>query len=243
MTTWTDIFPDVDGPPVRGLPEQFSSVSLSFNRMFNDASHILDQFKRIMGEGNFDEIQGEVAGPFRGFVDNVSDRLQSLPEVSGDAATIFADHSSKLDGYRQAADLALAKAISKWGERKAVAGQLDAANDAEAKAKTKVDNPPPDADPSTTSGDQQAHTQAAQHVADVKTKLDGIDGELKQIRSQWNDLRGDENDLRDGTKHRLDDIDLHSTWTTRAGSTRSARRSATSSSGPTSSPAWRTSSS
>ncbi len=149
-----------------------------------------------MGEGNFDEIQGEVAGPFRTFVDNVNDRLQSLPDVSSTASTIFADHAGRLDDYRTAADKALASAITKWSERKSVAGQLDAASDAEAKAKTKVDSTPPDADPTATSDAQDAHDQAAQHVTDVKNKLAGIDGELKQFRAKWNELRGDEKDLQ-----------------------------------------------
>ena len=209
MTTWTDIFPDVDGPPVRGEPLQFTRVAHSFDSMHDDAVEILTQFKRIMGEGSFDEIQGEVAGPFRTFVDNVNDRLQSLPDVSSTASTIFADHAGRLDDYRTAADKALASAITKWSERKSVAGQLDAASDAEAKAKTKVDSTPPDADPTATSDAQDAHDQAAQHVTDVKNKLAGIDGELKQFRAKWNELRGDEKDLSDSTKHRLDDVDLH----------------------------------
>jgi hypothetical protein len=210
MTTWTDIFPDVDGPPVVGLPAQFTTVSRSFAKMHDDAVQILDQFKRIIGEGDFDEIQGEVAGPLRTFVEHVSDRLQSLPDVSQDASTIFADHSSKLDDYRTAADKALAKAITKWNERKTAAGQLDTANSSEAKAKQNVDNQPPDADPSSTTQAKDQHDQAVQHVTDLKGKLSTIDGELKAFRTKWDDLHGDEKELRDHTKGRLDDIDLHS---------------------------------
>src|SRR6478735_5222889 len=118
MTTWTDIFPDVDGRPVRGEPSEFTTVALSFTRMCNDATNILDQFSRIMGKGDFDEIQGEVAGPFRNFVDQVNDRLQSLPDVSRTAGDIFGDHAARLDDFRTAADLALASAITKWNQRK-----------------------------------------------------------------------------------------------------------------------------
>ena len=210
MTTWTDIYPDVDGPPVVGQPSQFRAVASSFTSMHDDAVDIIDEFKRIMGEGDFDEIQGEVAGPFRTFVEEVSDRLQSLPDVSSSAAGVFTRHACTLDDYRTAADTALAKAITKWGERKTVAGQLASAETAETKAKQEVDGAPPDADPGSTKPLQDAADDATQHVGDLKGKLAGIDQELRTLRGTWTKLHGDEHDLSQDTKKALDDIDLHS---------------------------------
>src|ERR1700712_5372497 len=139
MTTWTDIFPDLDGPPVKGLPSEFTTVARDFSKMHDDATAILEQFSRIMGSGHFDEIQGAVAEPFKAFVDDVSDRLKSLPDVSSKAATIFSDHSSKLDGYRTAADKALSQAITKWGEVKSAKTAVSTATTDEQTAKSAAD--------------------------------------------------------------------------------------------------------
>ncbi|MEO5899094.1 MAG: hypothetical protein ABIR68_03045 [Ilumatobacteraceae bacterium] len=207
MTTWTDIFPELDGPPVTGLPAEFDSVANSFTTMNTEATEILTQFKRIMGDGCFTEIQGAVADPFKQFVENVSDKLGSLPDVSAKAAGIFSYHADQLTSYRTAADKALAQAVTKWGEVKTARTNVGTATTKEQTAKTDVDNTPPDADASDAQG---KHDQAQTDLGNAKTTLTTKEGELAAFTTTWSNIRGDEGSLRHDTKTKLDDVDLHS---------------------------------
>lgn len=207
MTTWTDIFPDLDGPPIKGDPSEFSTVASSFGSMHDDATTILEQFRKIMSDGGIDEIQGDVAAPFRNFVDDVSDRLSSLPEVSGAASKIFGNHATKLDGFQQAADAALAKAVTKWNECKTARTTLSTAKTNADNVQDQIDSSPPDADPSQLQGQ---HDDATGKVSSAQTNLTLLEGQLKEFRTKWDNLHDDERKLRDTTTDALGDLDLHS---------------------------------
>jgi hypothetical protein len=209
MTTWTDIFPELDGPPVKGVPSEFSTVATSFSTMNEDARAILEQFDKIMTANGVQQIQGAVADPFRNFVDDVSDRLGSLPEVSESAAKVFANHATKLDTFRDAADTALAKAITKWNQCKTATSNLASATTSADHLKTQLDHAPADADPSSTTQLQGQHADAADKVTSCQSQLACLKGELAQFKTTWTNLREDERKLRTTTIGDLDDIDLH----------------------------------
>lgn len=208
MTTWTDIFPELDGPPVRGVPSEFTSVATSFTTMHDDAQTIIDTFKKIMSNGGVEQIQGAVTGPLRNFVDDVSDRLGSLPQVSGDAATIFSNHATTLESYRTAANTALAKAVTKWNDCKTATSNLTTANTTANKLKTQLDGA--DADDPSRSDLEGQHTDAANDVTNCQSQLSCLQGELAAFKTTWTELRGKERKLSDKTAGDLGDIDLHS---------------------------------
>src|SRR4029450_11396448 len=123
--TWSEIFPDVDGPPVRGEPGDFRRARQAFDSMGNDAESALDQFTRITSEAGATELQGQAAPPVERFRREVADSLADLPRVSHEAASVFRRHADQLADLRREVDSALARAQTKRHEQRCVRHSLD----------------------------------------------------------------------------------------------------------------------
>lgn len=65
MTTWTTIFLDVDGPPVRGEPDEFVRAGSFFEALDETSSAICTEFDQLDSTG-VDEMQGAAALAFVG---------------------------------------------------------------------------------------------------------------------------------------------------------------------------------
>ena len=207
MTVWTDIFPDVDGPPVRGIPAEFDGVAADFARMHDAADEIVGQFARIESSTGASEIQGAVADALRRFVADVSDRLGSLPAVSASAADVFARHADGLRDLRSEVDRALARATTRWEAQRDAARDLEAARGDATRLQSQLDGLAPD-DPTRVALQQQTD-RANGSAASLDGQLGGFAADLRRSRAEWDTLAGDEQGLRDDTARRLGDIDLH----------------------------------
>ena len=129
MTTWTEIFPDVDGSPgPRRAPRVRTTPAASSAGFEHDAEEIARQFDRFRDDGQASgSLEGDAAVAFARFVDEVGGELDEVPRIAGRAADIFDDHHSELDRLiewaQEGADSALARARTAWDARK----ELDAA--------------------------------------------------------------------------------------------------------------------
>src|SRR5436190_13001766 len=109
MTTWSQILPDVDGPPVHGEPGDFRNVEREFEIMGDDAGAALDEFDKIKSDGGVSQLRGEAADAFERFVREVSDSLGDLPRVCHEASLVFKKHADDLAALRGEVASALAR--------------------------------------------------------------------------------------------------------------------------------------
>ncbi len=211
-TTWTEIFPDVDGPPVRGAPGDFQGVQRAFDVMADDSQVILDQFTAIRSHAGVSQLQGQAADAFKRFVGEVGDSLGDLPRVCHEASVIFSGHAGTLGDLQVEVGTALARAEAKWAAKRSLSANVDEANSRVATLRSQIDSlPPAGVDPNADAHSQkldtdhnaavQAQQQAARQLADVNTALAGI-------RHEWDQFRQRENDLRTTTTHNLEAIHL-----------------------------------
>src|SRR4051812_31278729 len=114
--TWSEIFPDVDGPPVHGDPGDFHNVEHAFTTMADDAQIALDQFNQIKSDAGVSQLRGQAAEAFERFVRGVSDSLGDLPRVCQEASLVFKRHADDLASLRAEVAQALARAQTKWNE-------------------------------------------------------------------------------------------------------------------------------
>jgi hypothetical protein len=209
--TWTEIFPDVDGPPVVGMPGDFQGVQHAFEAMADDAQDALDQFTAITSDAGITQLRGHAADAFERFVGEVADSLGDLPRVSREAATVFASHAGTLDDLRVEVAAALARAQIKWASKRSLTNDLDAANRRVDVLRSQIDSLPPAADPSAVAQNQQLdqdHTTALGDQRQIDGQLSIVVAALAGLRQQWDGFHQREVDLRSTTDHRLDSIGL-----------------------------------
>lgn len=210
---WEDIFSDVDGPPVRGLPCEFTAVSTAYLAMAQDAEDVVVQFSRITGVGAA-ELRGQAATAFERFVRDVKDSLGDLPRVSRDASSRFSTHAGSLSDLRDAADVSLARARTAWDQLHKAEADLESANARSRALHQQMERlPPPGTDPqSDAEAEQLANkSRAAGTDADRLTRMvsDHRDT-LNGCRRAWTAHHGDEADLRRELRDGLDSLDLGS---------------------------------
>ena len=218
MAGWTDIFDDVDGPPVRGEVAEFARVREHFGRMEDDGRTIVTEFARFRGDGQANgSLEGDAADAFARFVEDVGDSLDDLPRVAGEAHDVFAEHVRQLEGMVEAADRALARARTAWDHKQDLEASAERLRDqvaalrqrAEAAQQTADSSPEPD--PAAQSAADDVSRQAGAAAGSLGNVEDGIaeqEGILRQIRGEWSDLRDGENRRNEATIDGLDGIDL-----------------------------------
>ena len=219
MTTWTEIFPDVDGSPVRGEHYEFRNARDFFQRFERDAAEIARQFDRFRGDGQASgSLEGDAAAAFARFVDQVGGELDEVPRIAGRAADIFDHHHGELNRLREwaedGADSALARARTAWRARedlqerasrlssqvRQLEGDVRSAEDAAAA------DPAGDTSEADQLGDQLSGAQS--QLGGVQDDLDHQNAVLDDIRAEWSDIRDEENALNRLTVDELDGIDL-----------------------------------
>ncbi len=207
-TAWSDIFPDVDGPPVRGAPGDFTAASAAFGRMADDAQYVLAEFARITADGDISQLRGQAATAFERFVHEVADSLGDLPRVSRDAASAFDGHRVSLDALVDEAAAALARARIAWDRKNELEDELDSSTQRAERLQSQIDSLPPDSDPASSAQLGGDHDNALRALRAVRDNLADAQHELSAQRAEWGELRAREAALRDSTRDRLDGIDL-----------------------------------
>ena len=219
MTTWTEIFPDVDGSPVRGEHYEFRNARDFFQRFERDAEEIARQFDRFRDDGQASgSLEGDAAAAFARFVDQVGGELDEVPRIAGRAADIFDHHHGELNRLREwaedGADSALARARTAWRARedlqerasrlssqvRQLEGDVRSAEDAAAA------DPAGDTSEADQLGDQLSGAQS--QLGGVQDDLDHQNAVLDDIRAEWSEIRDEENALNRLTVDELDGIDL-----------------------------------
>ena len=212
MTTWSEIFPDVDGPPVRGEPGDFRGVEHAFDTMGDDAQDALDEFNKIKSDAGVSQLRGQAADAFERFVREVADSLGDLPRVCHEAALVFKKHADDLEALRREVASALARATTKWNERNNLQSDVSDADRRVSSLQSQIDSlPSTGTDPSADSqrdGLDSDRSDAASNAQSLHTRLDAANDALAGIRREYNEFHDREGTLRSTTHHRLDDIDL-----------------------------------
>ena len=218
MTTWTTIFPDVDGSPVRGEPSEFRTTARFFSTLAEQTRSIVDEFARFADDGQASgSLEGETGKAFGDFIEEVDSSLSELPEVSGNAADIFEQHVEELSRLREwaetGADSALARARTAWNTKTDLEGdavQLRRSHDAIMRQIDQVDA----SDDGTGASDPERSNlddARGRNADSLRLTEQGIAEQeriLARIRSEWSDIRAAERRLDDKTISDLDDIRL-----------------------------------
>ena len=218
MTTWTTIFPDVDGSPVRGEPSEFRTTARFFSTLAEQTRSIVDEFARFADDGQASgSLEGEAGKAFGDFIEEVDSSLSELPEVSSNAADIFEQHVEELSRLREwaetGADSALARARTAWDlktDLEADAVQLRRSHDAIMRQIDQVeesDDGSGAADPERSNLDD-ARGRNADSLRLTEQGIGEQERILAGIRSEWSDIRAAERRLDDKTVSELDDLRL-----------------------------------
>ena len=218
MTTWTTIFPDVDGSPVRGEPSEFRTTARFFSTLAEQTRSIVDEFARFADDGQASgSLEGETGKAFGDFIEEVDNSLSELPEVSGNAAEIFEQHVEELSRLREwaetGADSALARARTAWNTKTDLEGdavQLRRSQDA---IMRQIDSVEASDDGTGASDPERSNLDDARgrNADSLRLTEQGIADQeriLAGIRSEWSDIRAAERRLDDKTVSELDDIRL-----------------------------------
>ena len=146
--SWTDIFPDVDGEPVRASLDEVDGVATMFERMGDASQRILDEFEQVTSDAGTGSLEGDAADAFRDIVDKVAGSLGDLPAVCDDAHGALADHLSRLGDLRSEAASALARARTRWEAHEDAVRTLSSRRSSHDQATADLDSlPPAGADP------------------------------------------------------------------------------------------------
>ncbi len=210
--SWTDIFPDVDGEPIRASLDEVESVSTMFERMADASQRILDEFEQVTSDAGTGSLEGDAADAFRDIVDKVTDSLGDLPGVCDDAHGALADHLSRLGDLRSEAASALARARTHWEAHEDAVRTLSSRRSSHNQATSDLDSlPPAGSDPAADADRTAAEDgveQSGRLLAAAQGSVDSAADDLRASREEWGRLRGDEDELNDRTADRLDDISL-----------------------------------
>ena len=219
MTTWTQIFPDVDGSPVRGERAEFRHATSFFERFERDAEEIARQFDRFRGDGQASgSLEGDAASAFARFVEQVGGELDDVPRVAGRAREVLDHHHGELDRLmewaEEGADSALARARTAWTRR----GELDEQAGRLAQQVGQLQGDVRDAEDAAAedpAGDTSAADQLGDQLAGARSRLGGLQDDIAEqeaildgIRGEWSDIRHDEDALNRHTVDGLGGIDL-----------------------------------
>ena len=219
MTTWTEIFPDVDGSPVRGERYEFVRARDFFQRFEQDAEEIARQFDRFRDDGQASgSLEGDAAKAFARFVDEVGGELDEVPRIAGRATEIFGHHHTELNRLaewaEEGADSALARARTAWRAREELTEQASRLSsqvrqlegDVRDAEDTAAADPAGDTTQADQLGDQLAGAQS--RLGGLQDDIDRQNAVLDDIRGEWSEIRDEENALNRLTVDGLDDIDL-----------------------------------
>ena len=212
MTTWTEIFPDVDGSPVRGEAYEFARARDYFRRFEADAEEIARQFDRFRDDGQASgSLEGEAAVAFARFVDEVGGELDEVPRIAGRASEIFDHHHGELNRLlewaEQGSDSALARARTAWNRREELTEQASrlAGQMRQLEGDVRDAEDAAAADPA---GDTTAADQLGDQLAGTQSRLGGVQNEIDEQNAILEGIRGDEDALNRLTVEDLDGIDL-----------------------------------
>ena len=217
--TWTLIYSGddtIDGPAVRGIPDEFAGAAAFFESMETSARAVVDQFDRITSDAGTPTLQGEAATALGGIVEDVRGTLDTLPRVAGEAASFLRGHVGPLDDLRQRSEdgvnSALARARTNWEELVTAYAQVLTAQGQVDKYDLWIRNSPPEgvdeqADANRRYWESRRDHHAgvrAGHVATVAERRVALDG----IKAEWIELRLEEERLSDALDSAIDDIRL-----------------------------------
>ncbi|MDQ3176847.1 MAG: GH-E family nuclease [Actinomycetota bacterium] len=207
---WSEIaFPSgtVDGEPVRGSTGEVDDVVTMFRSMRDAADEIHDQFETLKEEGaDSTRLRGDSATQFREIIDAVAGTLSHVPEVADAAYTVMNDHLGKLEDLHTRASEALARANTRWEDYESAQGAASAAGTTSTRLQGQADSLPAD-DPGVGDADTAA-SDAASALTAALGLADDARSDLEASKTEWGDLRGDEDSLNSETAGELDDIDL-----------------------------------
>jgi hypothetical protein len=218
MTTWTTIFPDVDGSPVRGEPSEFRITARFFGNLEDQTRSIVNEFARFADGGQASgKLEGETGKAFADFIDEVDSSLSELPDVSGRAAEIFDHHVEELSSLREwaetGADSALARARAAWDTKTDLEGDAARLRRSHEAIMRQIESVEASDDGSGASAQERsdlddARGRSADSLRLTEEAVDHQEGILRAIRGEWSDIRAAERRLDDQTISDLDDIRL-----------------------------------
>jgi hypothetical protein len=209
--TWTELNPE--GDPVRGNIDEFERSVQHWKIARSQALEIRREFASIVGGGTEVGLQGAAADAFANIVQETKAVLDDVPEVFASMEAVLSRHLNRLRELKVAADAALARARVAQAERAAAATQQVSSNKRIALLRRQVDELkalPPDQDASQlVSLERQLSTEESRKYARTRS-MESAQARIQAEISEWDRLRGQEDQLNRSTANELDRFDLRS---------------------------------
>lgn len=199
-----------DDPLICGLPTQFGDAASAFTRIANQTDRLEDELREIRF-GTSEGFAGQASAAFREAIDQCAQSLRDVPCVSREISRIFSDHEHDLEGLRQAADSALARAKTNWNRKRGAASEARVHGQRLSAIAQQI--AALDCDP-TASGEVQRLRSRQAYVSSLlenaNNELGAADRQLDDSKSEWHSLRSQEEDLNERTSNRLKAVELWS---------------------------------
>lgn len=206
--SWTEIFPDVDGSPVKENVAPFRALEDFYRELGNDAESVSDQFNRLI-IGHSADFEGEAAAAFVELIGGVGDQLGHVPDKVREVSRILGAHGDELDEIRMQVDQALARARTRWQTLQ----DANATLSRQRIAKSNIDQQLSDLDTNDPEGTQRPTVEAdASRIEtehrNAQTAVDNAEDNLAEVRREWNSCAIEYTDLDQATGYALKQVGL-----------------------------------
>jgi hypothetical protein len=211
-TTWTDLFPGLDGDPVRGRPYEYADAYRAAGDLVSATRDVAAEFERVRGSDQLGEMGGATADQLVTLVQEIDGSFGEVPGVFTEVERTLRTHHDRLRELRTEAIGALDTARARWREVEStretertelgilfsINSQIDALRTSCA---TPEDEDRLEQLEWTRTDCTHSQTAASNARRDAEDSFDGS-------RDEWHRLREREDELIDETARTLRDLDL-----------------------------------
>lgn len=206
---WDELFPGFDRDCLRSNPWEYSAAATKAGGVKQTLQGCVDGFGAVSGDARSTVVKGDVAGALTHVVEQLDGKFQLLPPVFEALESIFHGHATEMDRLYGESVAALARANTRWTERKdaedhleheqstlqTIANGLQWLKDSGAAAD--------DIDEKQKQYDEQEST-----VGSARTKRDNARDAFDDCKADYHSIRDEEEGLVTAAAHALRAIDL-----------------------------------
>ena len=203
---------DKETPLVRGDPAQFEEVASSFSRVESQTRFLSEELKEIrLGES--EGFAGEAANSLQGIIGEIYISLSDVPRIATDISDIFRDHGTSLAAIKREARSALARAQTHWNAKTQAEHDIDSCRSSLRSLESQISALDGSHDPSADDARARLETRRASvsgQLDHARRDLATAENRLDDSRRDWDRIRGEEDELNEHTKNRLNGVELWS---------------------------------
>lgn len=201
-----------DDPLIRGRPSEFDGVAAVFDTIKERTSSLNDDLRELrIGEAA--AFQGKAASAFGNQIKSICGALGDVPIVASSISGVFRRHSSDLRALRKEAGAALARAETRWNDKRQAESDISTCESLLQSISRQLSALSGDDSPGAAS--ERAHLRSRQsseryQLGRAKKQRENANDRLDYSRSEWDKLRQEEDTLNDATSKLLLSLELRS---------------------------------